>query len=1256
MFTGKKIEVMNSKKNDKNPFNHYLNRRKTSHYDKSFKIPQSERKLFDSDSEEENIANCSIENIPLMKENHVKFNCKLKDLPFQNNEITADENINILDDKSFTDDTDTSAIRSSKHPGPEKRIGNSNNLKHIIDENYPYSTIGLIVNSTEWEEIWEGSGFLVGPSIVLTAAHVVSDNLNYYFYPGTSKLYQNDEKCKVIQKTIIKYNKNIDNNANNLEKYNTYKNDWAILILDQPIGEKKGWLGLSSYKNTDLINKSIITIGFPADKNDSSVNSKPRPYESSGIIKALFKSNKKVNSSAKLFSYNISTYYGNSGGPILEKIENDFRVLGIHVAGDIFKGKEVLNYGVRLTKKKFNQINIAVMNNLTDNILSQRRILRSGIETRFYQMTIDIAKNVENKKEIFEIMLKEADQGTNSACYYVGYLYEKNYIGVEDPLFKASLYYFKGAMSKEKDALCIEAVKNLSESGFAEAVKYFKKTALKKNKSSLDYIIQLAQKDDEKIIDFILKEAENENNEFISVVRKNCGENSKFQKECKKFCEKYCEKSAKELSDIIKIINDNKGLKFEDFQMLYEFHNNNNLDKFYNTDHILSDLVRNEEKELLDWEEKGNKFAIYFLSIHKKFKSVNDRLNLLAEAIKFNIQQLIIFESLYEISKNDYSHSYRVKASNIIGDNFLKLVIDRINNAETDKDKVHCLYILSLAYVSKKFFEEALKYTKISYDIENSDVFNELFTQGDSKIKIKIYEFLFNKAVESQHFYSIKYIYKLSKKEPEKMGFDFFFAILSTVENSQILYLCGKLLLKTGKEWCDPQKARGYFDKVCDLKKGFVAKSYRKLFFLLYNGVKSEISEVKPDYEKSIYYYVSYFKHLFDNKDFSKKNNRFHDYKKYLLKENNFTAEQKLRFFSNTMEIFELNRWEFDQLYKEMFKEKYEISIRSEILDIYRRQSIKNPDQSFRYLGKIYRKGDKIDNLVEQNHQEAFDYFKKSNHEKSFYKLGNYYNPILDEKLNIKSYTHCVDYYKKAGDKKEEKSIKKLILLLELTRKKLLECEDETSQAELIDQFIGGSEAILSGAQNYNSAAMNYKKNDISQYLINYKKSDEHELYRVALKGNLVAEIELKRRAKISNSCLALHYYLDINRRKDGYENRQKSISLSFLAVPFFIEFEKNNTEFGDYNLKWLIEKSKKYATTFHKLLNLVKLHSNLEILKNWLYNYIKRDMEKIGNYENANHQFLNSSAAFKVGEYFAFQLNDENFRSIIETVNKKKL
>ena len=190
------------------------------------------------------------------------------------------------------------------------------------------------------------TGFLVGPRLLITAAHVVYDSNtnvnNLAIYPGYNNgQYQGTAPSSVGWTQIYAYPIWLENR---LEGYNNRAYDMAVLELDWNAGNEYGYYYCQSYgDNQGMNNLYVKEYGYPKLLEEGRA-----PYCTAGNITETYNT---------YFYTDAVNYEGMSGGPVLRN-SDDFAV-GC-VSSLITQGsfsQTFYTYGRRITQDIIDQIN-----------------------------------------------------------------------------------------------------------------------------------------------------------------------------------------------------------------------------------------------------------------------------------------------------------------------------------------------------------------------------------------------------------------------------------------------------------------------------------------------------------------------------------------------------------------------------------------------------------------------------------------------------------------------------------------------------------------------------------------------------------------------------------------------------------------------------------------------------------------------------------------------------------------------------------
>ena len=130
------------------------------------------------------------------------------------------------------------AVSRSAGPTPAHRLA----LEPFEDARYPWSAIGRVDVEGGW-----ASGALVGPRHLLTASHVVvweGESAGWMrFTPGAF-----EDRAPYGQADVVAVHYGVAVVPPSIDAHEE-RYDFAVCVLDRPVGEQSGWLGVRSYED-----------------------------------------------------------------------------------------------------------------------------------------------------------------------------------------------------------------------------------------------------------------------------------------------------------------------------------------------------------------------------------------------------------------------------------------------------------------------------------------------------------------------------------------------------------------------------------------------------------------------------------------------------------------------------------------------------------------------------------------------------------------------------------------------------------------------------------------------------------------------------------------------------------------------------------------------------------------------------------------------------------------------------------------------
>src|SRR5262249_55755290 len=196
-------------------------------------------------------------------------------------------------------------------------FGKDDRVKVKATGSYPFSAVVMVTDTFARHQVFYGSGALIDPYHVLTAAHVVYDG----------SLGGNATSIKVIPGrnghsrpygAALAVAAHVDPTYVNDE--NRRDADLAVVTLNRPIGASTGFFGLRAEPDSFFAGGVLNTAGYPGDKGRGKAD---QMYYSSGTA---------VDTSSGLVFHRIDTYNGQSGSPLWEISGDQRYIVAVHDA------------------------------------------------------------------------------------------------------------------------------------------------------------------------------------------------------------------------------------------------------------------------------------------------------------------------------------------------------------------------------------------------------------------------------------------------------------------------------------------------------------------------------------------------------------------------------------------------------------------------------------------------------------------------------------------------------------------------------------------------------------------------------------------------------------------------------------------------------------------------------------------------------------------------------------------------------------
>jgi V8-like Glu-specific endopeptidase len=179
-------------------------------------------------------------------------------------------------------------------------FGNDNRSRVADTTKFPWSAIGQVV-ADYGDELHVGTGALIGNKTVLTAGHVIYDDLRGWpdsimFIPG-----RNDSIVPFGRAHAIDWVVPDEWIAGNGDY------DIGLIVLDREVGRQTGYLQLAIKPDSFFASQALESAGYPSDLPSSQVNKGDAMYSVTGPS---------IGIDGKMILERITTEHGQSGAPV----------------------------------------------------------------------------------------------------------------------------------------------------------------------------------------------------------------------------------------------------------------------------------------------------------------------------------------------------------------------------------------------------------------------------------------------------------------------------------------------------------------------------------------------------------------------------------------------------------------------------------------------------------------------------------------------------------------------------------------------------------------------------------------------------------------------------------------------------------------------------------------------------------------------------------------------------------------------------
>ena len=215
----------------------------------------------------------------------------------------------------------------------------------MTSSNYPWSAIGQVI-AVMPNEYSVCTGTLVADDVVLTNAHCVINPETHEPYSSEVYFLPNLVNGQVISDNdiaVVEVSIPATDFRDRAQPPNP--DDWAFLVLDRPLGQVYGTIGMAPLSAAELLGddleRSLTLVGYSYDFPSINPGQTAGVHEGCSITDVV----------DDVLFHDCDATQGASGGPILGMIDGEYWIVGLNSAEWVdASGVGVMNFGVQIPR------------------------------------------------------------------------------------------------------------------------------------------------------------------------------------------------------------------------------------------------------------------------------------------------------------------------------------------------------------------------------------------------------------------------------------------------------------------------------------------------------------------------------------------------------------------------------------------------------------------------------------------------------------------------------------------------------------------------------------------------------------------------------------------------------------------------------------------------------------------------------------------------------------------------------------------